>query len=274
MNKLTNWLKAGVLVASSWVVTGCGSANQSLIQNFFSTVELTSRVENRDVWVDVKAKIQTGNFRLMGGEIPLVNPKDPSQALYGKLHFDPITCFPATAGCQEGGQLTVSVNLTETAKLDAVDNTLPNGQPLPFDVTRQRALSVALGQTGGKTYYITGNSQAILGLAIPFKAFDVAGKHVPGVSIFEPLQFGPISGLGGFFTSHETKSTGLAFFVDLAGLVKKNASPTVQTIQYRPSNRPRLNAVSFSTTSPGKVKEYRLLSKIHDLHQQRAALAW
>lgn len=209
-------LFAGVVLITAMFTQACSpsSAVESVVTGF----TLETYVQGADNWIQAIAEVNVGSFQLPAFNVPLADPTN-MQNSYGNLAFVPGQCDQQT--CTGKGNLVISVNLSKATSLPNTSLTLPNATPLPVSgIQNARGIAIPIADTGAKTYLALGQGVTLLGAAIPFSALDPAGKIVPGVNLFVPLNFNKVNVTAGMFFGAETNTTGFGIFVDLSSIVK------------------------------------------------------
>jgi len=222
-----------IFTVSALAITAssCGSQAGG-IGNMLTGINVQTYTQGSDLWTSMTAQIDTGAMILAGVTIPIVNPKDPS-VVYGSLSMQSNLCNP-NGICGGGGTLTIAVNVTQVSHQQVLDNHLPNGTMIPVGQAVNNAIvALPLGGTGGRLYIAFGQNIAMMGVALPFSALDSVGQYVPGVNIFEPFASNGVSGIIGIFTGSSVKTTGVALFVDLSGLIHPATTSTTKSLAMR-----------------------------------------
>ncbi|MEO5970319.1 MAG: hypothetical protein ABIQ95_10370 [Bdellovibrionia bacterium] len=266
-----------VLVGTS----GCG-ANGSPVSTLVNNVKLRTYAQNNEQWMEISVLLSTGGFSLAGINLPIVNPKDNTK-IYGELSMIPTLC--STSPCYGGGELAISVNLTQTTQVQGIDIALPNGTRLPVGgLQNATVVALPIAQTGAKIYIAFGQGVAMFGAAVPFSAMDPAGKYVPGVNIFEPLTFNKINLIAGIFAGAAPNTTGVGLFVDLSSTLNQNipaerlfasahdAVPDTRDGMILPWRNGVHSVVTMGPVKPSLATERRLYQKLYRLSQQGLTL--
>jgi hypothetical protein len=241
-----NALALLTLGAASFAATGCGSSSGG-ISNMLTAIQVHTYNQNGDLWTSMTAQIDTGNMILAGVTIPIVDPNNPS-VVYGQLSMASNLCNP-NGICGGGGTLTVAVDISEVSHSQVLDNKLPNGTTIPVGQAVNNAIvALPLGGTGGRIYVAFGQGIAMLGVALPFSALDSVGQYIPGVNIFQPFASNGVSGIIGMFTGSTVKTTGVALFVDLSGIL--NSSSSTQSVATNSVSSMRAQALSATAVAP------------------------
>lgn len=254
---LLNSLKSSVLLLVMAIVfTSCGGSG-SMIDN----INVSTNDIDGDVNVSLSADLAIGNLQLPNVALPIILPKGNRQI--GTL---------ALATSPEGvNQLTVNLNVSETAGLDLESVALPNGNLLPLIGDRQ-VIRVPVG--GGVEVYISLTSDsAAIGVAVPLKAFDVVGRKVGTASLMPIFNSNGISGAAGVFTSKTSGENGFALVADLSGvlgsIIKSN---TLEDHSFRMAQKQQAMDLDYSEHKPSRKVERRIKKALYKLHKKKTAL--
>ncbi|MFZ9596460.1 MAG: hypothetical protein ACO3A2_10335 [Bdellovibrionia bacterium] len=213
------------------IATGCGKKGGSPIQSLIEDVSVRTFSQNHlssdDQWIEAQAQLSTGGFALAGMSFPVADPTDPSR-VYGSLNVMPNLC--SQPSCSNTGTMTLSLNLTEVARVKPSQAVLPNGTPIPISsVQNMPVIELPIGKTPARIYLALSPGSAVMGVAIPFAALDPAGKYLPGVNLFQPLSFRNVHLVGGLFTGSAPQSTGVALFIEISSFLKASGfAPAVE----------------------------------------------
>jgi hypothetical protein len=262
-------------------MSACGTAN-SPISNVVTNVTLKTSTVAGDNWVAVDATLVTGNFQLASLNIPVTDPKTMKE--YGQLTILPNLCSGSCVN--NGGELILSVNLTEATLINGVDPLLPNGTPLPIGgLSNSTVIGVPVQNTGAMIYFAFGKGVAMVGAAVPFKALDVVGQYVAGADIFIPMQFKGVGVSAGLFIGTLTNTTGVGLFVDLSSVlnpVTPAPSPTVKaalsamavngSVARNSAASEVSNVLQFKTVKPSASKERDIYYRLYQLNSQGGTL--
>ena len=168
---IVNSLKSSILLlVMSIVFTSCGSSS-SMINNInVSTADIDG-----DVNVSLSADLNIGNLKLPNASLPIILPKGNKQ----------IGTLSLATSAEGVNQLTVNLNVSETAGLDLESVALPNGNLLPLIGDRQ-VIKVPVG-SGVEVYISLTADSAAIGVAVPLKVFDIIGQNV-GTTSLMPIE--------------------------------------------------------------------------------------
>ncbi len=241
----------------------CKSTTSPLTQ-IVTNIQAKTFTQGSDEWIQVGVSLSTGNFILASVNIPITDPQNRS-LIYGQFSLVPILCTPGTT-CARGGDIALSLNITQSAHAQSISALLPNGTALPVGGLHTSTLiALPLSDTGAILYFDFSNSVAFLGTAIPFSALDPAGKNIPGVNIFQPANAGPISLNAGMFFGANPKTTGAAFFMNLLGIMPKPAaSENLPHTAFTP--------ISFKEIKPSLILQYKMYHELKKLNEQKEIL--
>jgi hypothetical protein len=284
-------LKTVVLALGlSFVISGCGTGGsqgtKSPIQTLINNVTLKTYQLDADQWVAVNINLATGGFVLTGASVPVVDPSNHSRT-YGQLAILPSLCS-GLPGCTNGGDVQISLNITQTAQVNGLNPTLPNGAPLPIGGLMNStviALPVGDDQINARIYFAFGPGIAMIGTALSFAAMDAAGDYVPNISLFQPIQIGPVALIAGLYTGSNTLSSGVGVFMDLSSVMNQRPNgltPLVASLDMA-SQRKGLSAVSnngyffsrlaLTEVNPSPLEKQKLMTKLNILSKQKHKLS-
>ena len=274
--KLT--LKQGVVPALGLTLAigagGCGK-NTPTVSSFVTNVSLKTYQQTNDDWVSITASLSTGNFTLAGINLPIEDPRNPSK-VYGQISVAPKLC----ANNCNGGDLTVALDLTQAAQIPGASPLLPNGTALPVGgLQNATVIDIPIPNSGARIYFALGQGVALIGSAVTFSAFDSLGKYVPGVDLFQPLTFGPVSVEAGLFAGSAPSTSGIGLFVDLSGVVNPAnllhppvgvsslmAASEIKNQHAVPSQ------VRFYEVKPSAKSQYKFYDKLYQMSHQKLEL--
>jgi hypothetical protein len=275
-NKLTILL---VFMTFSYIInlSGCGQ-NSNPVANVISQIELKSYKVGSDEWIQMKAGLVTGNFMLAGINAPITDPTDLSK-VYGQIGLLPVLCGN-NPNCQGGGDLTISLNITQVTQVQGVAPILPNGTGLPLGgLQNAHVVALPIGNTGGRIYFAFGPGVGMLGTAIPFSVLDPSGQYVPGVNVFQPLQLGPVSLIAGIFAGSVPNTTGIGLFADLTSILFQ--TPLLRSLAFDSQQQQRSsrggvieyrNALTMKPIRGSERDEKQLYQELYKLHKVRPTL--
>ncbi len=252
---------------------GCGSS--SSVSNMVSNVQVNAYEQNGDVWAGLSAGLNTNGFILAGLNVPIVDPSNPSVE-YGQIALTPVVCRSGTT-CLEGGQLSLSINLTAVAQLPSSSSLLPNNTAIPLGGLSS-VIGLAIGNTGGRIYVDLSKPTAVIGVAFPFAALNGAGSYVPGLDIFDSIPFKDVTAYVGVFAGSAKGQTGIALFVDASSVIfpASGALPTEVVSSNAVAAHAALasssSQVSLKTNKNSAYEEYVFLSKMESMGSKHTVL--
>ncbi|MDR3606447.1 MAG: hypothetical protein P4M08_03600 [Oligoflexia bacterium] len=254
--------------------TGCGSSSSS-VGNMVSGVKVSSSVQNGDIWASLTANLNTNSFILAGLQVPIVDPQNPSIE-YGQISLTETLCT-GSGICQNGGQLSLSVDLTAVAKLPNLEGTdLPNGTPIPLSGLSS-LIALPIGNTNGKVYVDFSSGKAVIGVAFPFKALNSVGQYVPGLDIFDAVNFGSVNAYVGIFAGSQSDQTGIALLVDASAVFSSGASGNAvqaNAVQARnaTSTAAAPSSVRLQLHKASTYQEFELYTRLESLGRKHTVL--
>ncbi len=239
--------------------TACG---QNPVQSVVTNVQIKTYSVDHDEWVQMTTSLNTGGFMLTSVNLPVADPNDHSK-IYGQLTLLPSLPKPGS----NGGDITISLNISQIANVKGIDPLLPNGTPIPVGgLMNANLIAFPIADTGARLYFALGSQVAMLGAAIPFKELDPAGHYVPGINIFQPIQLGPVSLTAGMFAGAQTNTTGVGFFVDLSQAVKD--FPPFSSVKMMARSMPKgSSGITFDSVQPSLITRNKFYQKVYDMSQ-------
>lgn len=198
------------------LIFGLISCGKPPASDIVKDVSLNTSVIDGDSYLAVSALFKIGATSLPSITLPIINPKDKS-IKYGEISFKPTL----QAGYNEIG---LKFNMTFSNKVQGGFADLPNGNDLPIGGL-QNTTVIELGiDTGNphvksEIYLALDHDTMMMGFAIVIKEFDKVADAIPGANIFLGFDIKGAIGTVGLFTSPRSFESGLAFFVDLSGVV-------------------------------------------------------
>lgn len=278
-------LLVGVSIATSAV--GCGANNgKSPITTLVNNVTLNTFQLDTDQWIMANISLGTGGFILTGASVPVVDPNNHSR-VYGQLAILPAICS-GMSGCANGGDIQISLNMTQITQVQGTAATLPNGNPLPVGGL-QRATVIALpvgdDKVNARIYFAFGPGIAMLGTALSFAAMDPAGQYIPNISLFQPIQIGPVGLIAGLYTGTNALSSGVGVFMDLSSVMNQqpNGIQSLMSSLDFSSQRLGLSNVSengafqsrliMDAVEPSAQEKQKLYQKLNIMSKQKVKLS-
>ena len=198
-------------------LTACPS-NSTPIKNIIKDFSLNTYLSNNDNWIEMKATVNTGGFKLGGMSFPITDPFNSGD------NYGTITVNPSSNEASRVVNLTISMDISKISQIPASTSPtlLPNGKALPIGKSNQsKVISLPIESTGGQIYLAFGSGVAIVGATLPFTALDKTGKLFSGIHIFEPFAVGSASLTAGIFTGSAPKTSGFGIFANLSPILAK-----------------------------------------------------
>ncbi|MEK6706017.1 MAG: hypothetical protein AABZ06_09525 [Bdellovibrionota bacterium] len=222
MKKINNLAKNGsnsfqlltalmLLAAVMAAMTGCGKGG-----GLVSNATVRSYVVENDTYAEFRATLNTGNIMLVGIDVPIIDPRNPSR-VYGHMAL--------VNGFGKGSDLVLTLNVTETATTGTLcQPMLPNGTPIPVGgIGNATIICMPVGNTGARAYFGVGEGVALAGVAMSFKNVDL-NFPLP-INVFFPFSIDKGRGVAGFYTGDGRGTSGLALFMDLSGVLNQDSQP-------------------------------------------------
>ena len=206
ISKLPKALVLGVLTLA---LVSCGGS-QPMVDN----VSISTDQIDGDIYVGLDADLSIGNLSLPNASFPIILPKSGKEI--GQLSL--------MTTLEGKNQLSVDVNVSETANLDLSSVALPNGSKVPL-IGDRPVIAVPIGK-GAQVYISLTQDSAAIGLSVPISSFDALGAKVGKTSLMPVFNTNGIVGAAGIFTSSSPGQNGFALVADVSGalgnLVKSN----------------------------------------------------
>lgn len=192
---------------------------------FITDVALKTKLQDEKVWLEFSAMMNLKTFVLPSLQFPVIDFRHP-EIIYGKLYMAP----SFTPGESE---IAIDINLTELAKLEAVEPTLPNGGRLPIGgVDRADVIEIQIPQIHG-TVYIALNTLHpdkkvfMSGFALSIPQADGIGTAVGPGQLFPHFTIKNVLIYAGVYTSDEANKTGIGVFSDLSSVISKDLAQMI-----------------------------------------------
>jgi hypothetical protein len=188
---------------------GCGNNKAS---NYVNNVILETKLQDGDIYLNMGAIFTTGQFFMNSITLNILDPDD-SSVQFGQ--------FRMLSTLNKKLEVGVNINLSNSAQVKGGTNALlPNGNPLPIGgLNDVEILELKINQSNGKIYLGLDADAVLFGFAIPIKEFSQLSRSIGVVDIFPGFVINKVSGMFGIFTGREENSSGIAFFVDLSGVI-------------------------------------------------------
>jgi len=270
MGILNNKLFVALACFSALVGTGCAKGQKSAV----TSVGLSSDMIAGEQHAGVDVQFETKGMQMPTIVLPIFNPI--SGINYGSVSL--LNVGPALA------EVKVEVNLTSIAQLPAGSPILPNGTMVPVsNLANLHLLSIPVPTTSFVIYLALHvdvlhpevDPVLMVGIAMPFPAFDPMGEKMGTANIFIPFGFAGIEGTAGVFAGKEKGKSGFAIFVDASGLlanIQPKPTPAPSALMEM-ANSPAVvrTKLEFLEQSPGAVQKAQMgaeLSKLAKKHTQ------
>lgn len=250
-------LKGSVLLLVMAIIfTSCGSSS-SMINN----INVNTTDIDGDVNVSLSADLNIGNLKLPNATLPIILPNGARQ----------IGTLSLAQTLEGANQLTVNLNVSETAGLNLEEVALPNGNKLPLIGDRQ-VIKVPVG-SGIEVYISLTSSSAAIGVAVPLGIFDQIGANVGTTSLMPIFNSNGISGAAGVFTSRNAGENGFALVADLSGvlgnLIKSNS---LEDHSFRMAQKQQDMELDYTEHMPSKRVERRVMKQLYKLHRKKTQI--
>jgi hypothetical protein len=242
------------------LATGCG---QQSAGNLLNSLQAKTYEQGNDVWASVSANLNISGFTMAAINIPIDDPNQTGE-VYGDITLAPAVCPAGTSTCTNAATLSIAVDLTAAAKVQATNTELPNGTAFPLSLPSAASLiALPVGKSGAKIYIAFGGGTALVGAAIPFTALNGVGKYTPGLNLFDSVPFGNVTAYVGIFAGSGNDQTGLGLFADLSKVIN-TGTPTT------PSTTSAMAEISRSLVATTPAKSTTKISLKPNSHSSQA----
>lgn len=214
-----------ILTISLLVLASCEKPEGQ--KPFITDLALKTKLQEEKVWLEVSAMMNLKTFILPSLQFPVIDFRHP-EIVYGKLYMAP----SFTPGESE---IAIDINLTELAKLEAVEPSLPNGGRLPIGgVDRADVIEIEIPQIKGKVYIALNtlhpNKRVFMGgFALSIPQADGIGTAVGQGQLFPHFTIKNVLIYAGVYTSNEPNKTGIGVFADLSSVISQDLADMILT---------------------------------------------
>lgn len=212
-----------LFILSLFLLSSCNKPEEQ--KSFITDVALKTKLQDEKVWLEASAMMNLKTFVLPSLQFPVIDFRHP-EIVYGKLYMAP----SFTPGESE---IAIDINLTELAKLEAVEPTLPNGAKLPVGgVDRADIVEIPIPQIHG-TVYIAINTLRpqhrifMSGFALSIPQADGIGTAVGQGQLFPRFTIKNVVVSAGVYTSTEPNKTGIGVFTDLSSVISQDLADMI-----------------------------------------------
>ena len=266
---MKNLNKSKVLTFITLILLSLSFASCSNQNSFVKDVQVSSTVDDSEVYVSVSAELNLGNVSLSDVTLPIFVPRTGQE-------IGMISIFRNMEG---KNMLDVDLNVSQIANIDAIATKLPNGNILPL--IRENSVIVIPIQSKAKIYLAFADGVAALGVTVNISGLDSIGRSVGNISVFPSFVFGNVLGSAGLYNSRTAGQNGFGIFMDISNVIDTNdllARPTTR-FTARSGNSsvksiaPRESLVlDYNSIKTSKSKRRKLDKKLYRLHRKRATL--
>ncbi len=214
--------KMWLMLVLAVTMLGATSCKQDPEDRFVKEVGLRTKVVDEKVWLEMSAMMNLKTVVLPSLQFPIAY----KGVEYGKLYMAP----SLNQGLSE---IAVEVNLSEIAKLEPMDATLPNGGKLPVGgIDRADVIEIDIPQIHGKVYIalntIAGSGKVFMGgFAVSIPKADGIGDAVGEGQLFPFFKIGKVAMFAGVYSSTEPNQTGIGVFTDLSTVISKDLADMI-----------------------------------------------
>jgi hypothetical protein len=196
-------VKMVTLVMVTLIMSACGKRPQVV-----TGVQVQSSIQSQNIMLSLQADLDLGNMSFPAVTLPIIHPR-------GQTPIGSVDLIPVLGG---KNQITIHLNVSELADIQAAEARLPNGNLIPL-IANNPTVEVLLG-AGAKLYLTATASAVAIGVAIPIKTFDGIGSNVGSVNLFPTFNIDKVVGAAGIFTSQNAGENGFALVADVSEYVK------------------------------------------------------
>ena len=200
--KTAPFVKLAVLLLVLTSIVSCGGQKPMV-----TDIDVRPYYQNSDVHIQLSSTLALGNVTLPGISLPVILPHNGQNI--GSIQMQTVL----------GGQniISIDVNLTEVAKVQAQTARLPNGNIIPL-IGNNQVIVIPI-QNKVNLYLTMGNGVAALGVDIPFSTLDAVGDRVGNISIFPIFNIKGVLGSAGLYFSRDRGKNGFGLFADLTNVL-------------------------------------------------------
>lgn len=163
--------------------------------------ELSSSVQQGDLYVGLKTRLDAANIQMISAQIPILNPDNPAEMI-GRLSIS--TLSPGIT------EMELLFNFSRVSQLPRLkpEGGLPNGTAFPVHgVSPQNWYSLPLGNSGRSRMYLNldlGAPKVVVGYALSSEALNAGllanlftGYQGQGFVVYGGIYSGPLPGQSG-----------------------------------------------------------------------------
>lgn len=265
-------LVSAVIMGVAVTATGCGSGSSSGVGGLLSGAQLSTYQQNGDTYAEFEVQLSTESFLISDIDLPILDPNDPS-VTYGSISLNNALCMTGSTCTSGGGELIVSVNLTQIANLNTTSDLLPNGTAIPISgLTASDVFALPIGGSGGTVYLDLTSGQQMIGVALPFQELNGVGAYVPGADIFSPVSLGNVTGVVGIFAGAASGQTGIGVFADLASVLSSSNSVGVASSSAVEAKAEVSSKLKMKSVTPSFSQEVKLYNSLSELNSRGTRL--
>lgn len=196
-----------LLLSMTILLTACPGEDPPIVTD----VLLDSYDDADSIYLDLTVELDLGKTQLPSLNLPIANPYNTSVE-YGELSL--------RGGFNGVNEVAISANLSSIFQLMPTNATLPDGSLIPMaGLSSSSIIQVPIANDLHRVYLAFGRGVAMMGFAITIKELDGLGRVLKGGDVLIPFNIYGVNGAAGFFTSTETKKTGIAVFVDIGEVI-------------------------------------------------------
>jgi hypothetical protein len=248
-NTLTLKLRVVLLLTISFVFVSCGGQKPMV-----TDINVKPGYQDNDVVLGLFADLSLGNVQLPAVQIPVYMPRSWEEI--GNVSMTPVASGK--------NQLSVAINLSAIAQIEAQRASLPNGSTLPLIGDNK---TIVIPVDNKLTIYVSfGDGVAALGVSIPFKTLDGMGAKVGTTALMPVFNIKGVFGAAGIYTSKSKGKNGFALFADL--------SQVLDPIHFIDLGSPvsTLKSINYRSYSPSSSKKKRIDKELYKMHKRRKKL--
>lgn len=239
----------------SLLVVSCGSPS-----NVLDKVEVKTEVKDQDVFLSFSADLDLGSMSFANISMPILHPR--GQTPIGELQL-----ISELGG---NNKLSIALNMSELADVEALEARLPNGNLIPL-IARNQTIAVDIGK-GAKVYLTVGTNTTAIGVAVPIKEFDAIGASLPGLNVFPIVSKNGFIGTAGIFTGVKTGTSGIAVVADISSAMSGLEIFSAQYAVQAQEAHEEMIKLDYRSQSISKGSKVKLDDRLYKLNQKRAKL--
>lgn len=245
-NSLTKSLTLLVLMVS---FVSCGGSKPMV-----DDIKVVPRQVDGDILLSLTADLSIGNVQLPMAAVPI--------RLKNGKEIGTLTLLTTSDG---RNQLSMDVNVSETANLNLASDRLPNGSVIPL-IGDSQVITIPVGSKV-VVYLSLAENNAALGVSIPIRSFDKIGEKVGTAALMPFFNKNGRVGAAGLYTSKTAGLNGFSLVADISDLINIPSAVELNQIAAQQEVDEEL-----TTREPSSRQEKRINRELLKMHRAKARL--